>query len=152
MSLMTSYNYSTLTTLEFEVGEVISFLYPQITVSSGTVGLVQFSVSPTLPEGLNCNPTTGVISGAATKVSPQTAYTFTATNASGSISVVLFISVYDACPTVECGCGQGIFSNLVEGVEIEKDYLSTQAGEILQIENFTGSGFVFVDGEPLELN
>jgi hypothetical protein len=151
MSLMTSYNYSTLTTLEFEVGEIISFLFPQIDPPQ-TAGSIQFSVSPVLPEGLNCNPTTGVISGAATTVSPQTAYTFTATNASGSISVVLYISIYDACPTVECGCGQGIFSNLVEGVVIEKDYLSAETGEILQIENFTGSGFVFLDGESLELN
>lgn len=48
-----------------------------------------YSVSPALPAGLNLNSSTGVISGAATAVTPMTAYTVTATNSlSSSQSVV----------------------------------------------------------------
>lgn len=44
-----------------------------------------FEVSPPLPEGMELNPTVGTVSGAPSKVTPKTKYTFKATNLIGSV-------------------------------------------------------------------
>jgi hypothetical protein len=54
---------------------------------------VQFSVVPELPLGLTINPTTGVISGTPTQLSPTTTYTIFASNSGGSVETTLSIKV-----------------------------------------------------------
>lgn len=59
--------------------------------SGGSIS--SYSVSPSLPAGLNFNTSTGVISGTPTSVSSQTNYTVTGTNSAGSTNVTLTITV-----------------------------------------------------------
>ncbi|HEX9981561.1 MAG TPA: putative Ig domain-containing protein [Flavobacterium sp.] len=77
----------------FTVGSAIVALSPSV---SGTV--TAFSVSPSLPAGLTLNPTTGMISGTPTMVSPISTYTVTATNSGGSTSFGIVITVNDGAP------------------------------------------------------
>ena len=59
-----------------------------------------FSVSPLLPSGLTLDPSTGVIGGTPTAVANQATYAVTASNAGGSTSVGLVLSVVaPALPT-----------------------------------------------------
>jgi hypothetical protein len=60
--------------------------------STGGGGL-SYSVSPSLPAGLSIDPSTGVLSGAPTAMSPTTSYTVTATNLGGSTAATLTITV-----------------------------------------------------------
>lgn len=59
---------------------------------------------------------------------------------------------------LECACEQGIFSDVVYGVVLLKDYLAARTAlnpDIItefQIENPPESGFQTIDGEFLELN
>lgn len=62
---------------------------------SGTTPMT-FSVSPTLPTGLSLNTSSGQISGTPTVASPATDYTVTATNACGSTTAVVNITVFAA--------------------------------------------------------
>jgi len=66
--------------------------------SSGGV-VTSYVVSPALPAGLTLNPSTGVISGTPTVVTPAASYTVTATNSGGSTNALLSITVNDAAPT-----------------------------------------------------
>ncbi|MGZ3833321.1 MAG: T9SS type B sorting domain-containing protein [Mucilaginibacter sp.] len=52
-----------------------------------------YTIDKPMPAGLTFDPTTGVISGTPTALSPATAYTITAYNAGGNSSFVLTISV-----------------------------------------------------------
>jgi hypothetical protein len=61
------------------------------TLSGGAVA--SFSISPALPAGLTFNTATGAITGTPTTWSPSTAYTVTATNAGGSATCSLTLSV-----------------------------------------------------------
>lgn len=61
------------------------------TVNSGSAA--RYLISPALPQGLSLNEFTGVISGVAQSVSPQVAYTLTATNPGGSSSASFTIGV-----------------------------------------------------------
>lgn len=75
--------------LALTVGEEMS---PQIPTSG--CGVVEsFSVSPALPDGVLLDPVTGVISGLASEVLPETAHDVIATNVSGSTSFPLLIRV-----------------------------------------------------------
>jgi len=67
------------------------------TSSGGAV--TSYAVSPALPVGLTLNPSTGVISGTPTVVTPTASYTVTATNSGGSTTTMLSITVNDAAPT-----------------------------------------------------
>ncbi|MFZ9160241.1 MAG: putative Ig domain-containing protein, partial [Aquirufa sp.] len=58
-----------------------------------------YSISPGLPNGLNFDTSTGIISGAATVQSPRTTYTVTATNSTNSSSTTLDITVTIPPPT-----------------------------------------------------
>jgi hypothetical protein len=69
------------------------------TPSSGGSGVVAYSVAPALPAGLSLNPNTGVISGTPTAVTAAASYTVTATNAAGSITAALSLTVNEAAPT-----------------------------------------------------
>ena len=68
------------------------------TSSGGTV--TSWSVSPSLPAGLSLDTSTGEISGTPTGVSSAANYTITATNAGGSDSTVLEITVNDIAPSL----------------------------------------------------
>jgi alpha-tubulin suppressor-like RCC1 family protein len=66
-------------------------------VPSSTGGPVaSYSVSPALPAGLSLEVTTGIISGTPTVASPDTRYTVTASNAVGSTTAPIDLSVLGA--------------------------------------------------------
>ena len=56
------------------------------------------------------------------------------------------------CSLLECGCDQGVFTNIVLGASDVRDYLADETGSEFAIENTPGSGFQVTDGELLELN
>lgn len=58
----------------------------------------------------------------------------------------------DPCQVLECGCEQGVFSNIVAGSVEVRDYLADQTGSEFVVENPAQSGFQTIDGEFLELN
>jgi hypothetical protein len=65
---------------------------PNTPTSSGGA-VTSYAVSPALPTGLSMNPATGVISGTPSAVTPTANYTVTATNAMGSTTASLSITV-----------------------------------------------------------
>ena len=60
---------------------------------SGGGQATSFSINPTLPNGLNFNTTTGVITGLPASMTAATSYTVTASNAVGSVNKVIGITV-----------------------------------------------------------
>jgi gliding motility-associated-like protein len=76
----------------YTVGTSITALTP--TSSGGAIA--SYSISPSLPAGLTLNTGTGVISGTPSAVSSQTSYTVTGTNASGTVTATVVITVNDA--------------------------------------------------------
>ncbi|MBS7787515.1 CotH kinase family protein, partial [Flavobacterium sp. CYK-55] len=79
----------------FTKNTAISNLTP--TVSGGSV--TSYSIAPALPNGLNLNISTGVISGTPAQISSITTYTITAANAFGSTTFDLQITVKDIAPS-----------------------------------------------------
>lgn len=75
------------------VGYVTGNTFPTMTPSAGGGAIASYSISPTLPAGVSINTTTGDISGAPTAQSASTTYTVTATNATGSTTASVTISV-----------------------------------------------------------
>jgi 6-phosphogluconolactonase (cycloisomerase 2 family) len=65
--------------------------------SGGTI--VTYTVAPTLPAGLVLNPSTGVISGTPTAIAPTASYVVTGTNAIGSTTASISITVNDVPPS-----------------------------------------------------
>jgi len=61
--------------------------------------ITSYSVSPGLPSGLSLSVMTGVISGTPTAVTPATNYTVTGSNAGGSTTAVVNITVNNAPPS-----------------------------------------------------
>lgn len=78
----------------YTVGNGITALNPSST--GGTIS--SYTISPNLPAGLTINSTTGVISGTPSAVSTQTSYTVTGTNASGTVTATVVITVNVAAP------------------------------------------------------
>ena len=58
-----------------------------------------WSISPSLPTGLNIDASTGEISGTPTVVSPSTVYTITASNSGGTDTATVTIQVNDVAPS-----------------------------------------------------
>jgi hypothetical protein len=76
------------------VGRTMTALGPTVT---GTVS--SYSVSPQLPAGLTLDATSGQIAGTPTAAVSQANYTVTASNASGSTTAVISLTVVPAAPT-----------------------------------------------------
>jgi uncharacterized repeat protein (TIGR02543 family) len=86
-----SYNSSNVLTKNSAVTPLIP------SVSGGTV--ISYSISPSLPSGLNFDTASGVISGTPSVISSNSSYTVTATNSGGSTSFIISISVNDVAPS-----------------------------------------------------
>jgi hypothetical protein len=71
---------------------------PLVPNKNGTV-VNTFTISPGLPNGLNLDPSTGIISGAATVQSPRTTYTITGTNTTGTGTAFVDMTVTIPPPT-----------------------------------------------------
>ena len=69
------------------------------TPSNSGGAVVSYSVSPALPAGLTLNTAAGIISGTPTVITPSANYIVTATNANGSTTASLTITVNDAPPS-----------------------------------------------------
>lgn len=79
----------------FTKGTAITNLSPS--ASGGPV--TQYSISPSLPQGLVLDPATGVISGTPSVMLAATSFTVTATNSGGSTTYTITLTVNDAAPT-----------------------------------------------------
>ncbi len=81
------------TAISATIGTAIAADTPTVT---GTV--TAYSVKPALPAGLSLNSATGAISGTPTAATAQTSYTVTASNAGGSVTASVQITVTLAAP------------------------------------------------------
>ena len=72
----------------YAVGVAVSPNLPTVTGSN-----LSWTVTPGLPPGLALHPTTGAVTGTPTSLQSSTAYTVTASNAGGSTTAVLSITV-----------------------------------------------------------
>ena len=61
--------------------------------------ITNFSITPALPNGISLNTTTGLISGIPTVTLPQTVFTITGTNISGSTTANFILTVNNIAPT-----------------------------------------------------
>ena len=77
------------------------------TVSSGST--VTYAVTPSLPVGLGLNASTGVITGTPTAVSAPATYVVRATNAGGSTTTNLSVTVNDLAPGFDYGASSSLF-------------------------------------------
>uniref|UniRef100_UPI0035AEB830 putative Ig domain-containing protein n=1 Tax=Flavobacterium sp. TaxID=239 RepID=UPI0035AEB830 len=77
----------------FTVNQTITDLTPTVLGENLT-----FSISPSLPNGLSFDTSTGAISGTPTEIQDATDYEVTATNSGGSTSFVLSIEIIDVVP------------------------------------------------------
>ena len=84
---------------QVEMTKGISQSYSPTVLSSGGA-VVSFSVSPSLPNGLTLDATTGEISGTPTTITPSATYTVTGVNSGGQYNVNLIIEVNDAQPII----------------------------------------------------
>ena len=95
-------------------GTAITSMSP--TVSGGTVAL--YSISPALPQGLNFNTTTGVISGTLTAQQTGTViYTITATNTGGSTTATVTL-IYNTAPTNITLSSAAVAENAASGTTV----------------------------------
>ncbi len=79
----------------FTLGEPVADDTP-----AGTGGaVVSWSITPGLPAGLTFDTTTGAVSGTPTALQPRQDYTVVATNAGGTSSVTLTLTVLDVAPS-----------------------------------------------------
>ena len=84
---------------QVEMTKGVSQSYSPTVLSSGGA-VVSFSVSPSLPNGLTLDTTTGEISGTPTTITPSATYTVTGVNSGGQYNVNLVIEVNDAQPII----------------------------------------------------
>ena len=67
--------------------------------TSGGGDVTSYSVAPALPTGLSLDPSGGVLSGTPTVVTAKASYTVTASNAGGSTTASVSITVNDVAPS-----------------------------------------------------
>jgi len=80
----------------FVVNSAISTWTPTVVTGTPT----SYSISPGLPAGLSFNTSTGAITGTPTATSPNTIYTVTASNAGGSSTTTIHITINNPSPPV----------------------------------------------------
>jgi len=101
--------------LELIVNGIVSISFGN---TSDPVQLGGWSISPSLPAGLNFDSQNGFISGAATAVFPETEFTVIGVNPNGEDSCTFLLSVIPAAPEITCS-PERIFSvGVQEGVVI----------------------------------
>jgi len=112
---------------------------PDIPANSGGT-VIAYSVSPSLPAGLNLSASTGIISGDPTAATAAAGYTVTAINSGGSATAVLNITVMAPAPAAQQipNVGQQItplapfdstFEPLIPGAAILPKYPDWQVGQ-----------------------
>lgn len=69
-----------------------------------------YTISPTLPTGLSINSSTGTISGTPSVVDATDTYTITATNAGGTDTDVITITVNDIVPSITASSSTAILT------------------------------------------
>lgn len=87
----------------YRAGEPIA---PNVAVSTGGVP-TSWSVSPELPTGLSLDPLSGAVSGTPQVAQAQASYTVTASNAGGSVTEDLVLTVGPALPSAFLSLAQG---------------------------------------------
>ena len=100
---------------------VVATAGTSITSNTPTVtgSVTSWTVSPSLPTGINLNSTTGVISGTPAATSPATTYTITATNECGSITVSVQITVNPAPPSTLSYSSSSIVGTVGQAIATE---------------------------------
>ncbi|HJV89482.1 MAG TPA: kelch repeat-containing protein [Holophagaceae bacterium] len=78
----------------YHLGQAIAANAPH----AGGGAIDHYAVAPALPTGLSLDPVTGILSGTPGAITPQATYTVTATNAGGSTTCALVITVTDQAP------------------------------------------------------
>lgn len=89
----------------FVVNQPITALNPTV---SGTVST--YAVAPALPAGLSLNSTSGVVSGTPTAAKAAATYVVTASNAGGSTTANLALTVNDIAPNIAYGSNTYTFT------------------------------------------
>lgn len=102
--------------------------------NSGGGVVTAYSVSPTLPVGLNLSTTTGIISGTPTVAAPVANFVVTASNSGGSTTAILNITVNDPAT--------GSWAYTGSMVDVRMDHTATllQNGKVLVAGGHTGRG------------
>ncbi len=99
--------------------------------STGGGAVASYSVSPALPAGLSLDASSGVISGTPSTVAPTAVHTVIASNAAGSATVGLSISV-DAAPLPPSGLTYSTNPAIYTvGVPISPNVPSTSGGAVV---------------------
>lgn len=92
------------------------------------INLTGYTIDKTLPAGLTFDPTTGIISGKPTSVSPAQDYTITAYNALGSSSTKVSILVIDPTLTPSIIIRSSINEPFCHGTKVTFTATTTNAG------------------------
>lgn len=124
------------------VGTAIMNNIPTVTGS-----VTGYTISPDLPVGLILNPTTGVISGTPTTVSPITPYTVTATNAYGTTTAQIGMVVYATAGATVTGTVMlpASVTNKLYTVTFDTDHDGGNGGQVaLAVGYVTGDFFTYL--------
>ena len=78
--------------------KVVNTAISGYSISSSGGAIASYSISPAAPAGLTFNTSTGLLTGTPTVVAVETAYTITATNATGSAAKTFTLTVAPTAP------------------------------------------------------
>lgn len=120
----TSLSYSTNPAV-YIIGTAIPANTP--THSGGDID--SYSVSPALPAGLSLDPKSGVISGTPTTATAAASYTVTATNAAGSITFSLRLTVNSTASSITITT-QPANQSVIEGAQATFSVTATGSGTL----------------------